>query len=195
MSDGLLHFDLEQVKRKLLDAVADEHTVLHGHLNHMTGKTQIDWSAGTRELWKLWQRELRGFKAPPPEPTPTGYDAARDALALFQRAVEKLTDSSPSAPPPPPPAETTPYSSLLGYAAEELKGDERKAVEVLCANNGSLALADFALAMEWDCFNEPQWSSLQTRLNKKNKLQGQGWRLSRHDNRAILRSYESPTKK
>jgi len=172
MSDDLFRVDLGQVKRKLLDAVADEHAVLHGYLDHMTGKTQIDWSAGTRELWKLWQRELRGFKAPPEEPTPTGYDEARVALALFQRAVDNLTDSSTSGPPPPPPAETNPYSALLAYAAKELKGDGRKAVEVLCAKKGSLAVADFALAMGWDRFDDGRWSSLQQRLKQRLRKQG-----------------------
>lgn len=79
------------VKRELLDAVAEEHIVLHGHLAHIAQTSQIDWSRGSRDLWKLWQSELRGFKAPPPEPTPTSYDEARIALAMFQRAVEELT--------------------------------------------------------------------------------------------------------
>jgi hypothetical protein len=135
-------------------------------------------------------------------------------LAYSQAELERLASAEPQpaptpaapAAPQPAPSKTTPetepvadgavdYHPLLVYAAQKLKGDERKAVEVLCGNNGSLALADFALAMEWDCFDEGQWSSLQNRLNKKNKLQGQGWRLRRHDNHAILRSYESPTAK
>jgi hypothetical protein len=187
MSDDFvpIPLDLGRVKRKLLDAVADEHMVLHGYLDHMTGTT-IDWSAGTRELWKLWQRLLLEYKAPPPEPRPTGYDEARIALTLFQRAVEELTDSSP-------PEETAPYSALLAYAAEELKAGERKAVEVLCSKNGSLTLAGFALAMGWGCFDGGQWSSLQSRLNKK--LRKQGWLIERHDNRAQLRPYENATKK
>jgi hypothetical protein len=59
---------------------------------------------------------------------------------------------------------------LLDYAARELKGDERKAVEVLCSKNGNLALADFALEIGWDSFNDGQWRMVKKISRTKNRV-------------------------
>jgi hypothetical protein len=128
------------------------------------------------------------------KPCPSALEIeARKRLAglLSAAPTRQPTPSEPA--PAAPPAEPTPYAALLAYAADELKGGERKAVEVLCSTNGSLAVADFALAIGWDCFDGGQWSSLQNRLNKK--LRKQGWLIERRDNHARLRPYENATEK
>jgi hypothetical protein len=81
------------VKRKLIDAVREEHAVLWVLA---PSATAVDWSAGIRELWELWRRELKETVAPPPRPDATNYHEARDALDLFHRAVETLSGEEPS---------------------------------------------------------------------------------------------------
>lgn len=123
------------------------------------------------------------------------HEAARHT-EVMQRLVE-IRSTIAGLPKTPPTTVYPAYRVLREYAAKELKGDGRKAVEVLCSSNGSLPLVDFALAMGWDCNNgridDGQWSSLQQRL--KPKLRKQGWELRRHDNHAQLRPYETATKK
>jgi hypothetical protein len=153
------------------------------------GKVPINHAAEAKNLWNLFDKRIG---APPDIGEVKDEQQARRALRLMEDALTALLRSdepTPSEPPAAPPAGTTPYSALLAYAAEKpLKGDELRAVKVLCDNNGSLALADFAVAMGWDCFNNGRWSSLQQRL--KQKLRKQGWLIERRDNHARLRTHE-----
>ena len=53
-----------------------------------------------RDLLELWRAEVGPLKALPEMPGATNYHEAAAALDVFQRAVEKLSDSSPSETPP-----------------------------------------------------------------------------------------------
>jgi hypothetical protein len=77
---------------------------------------------------------------------------------------------------------------LRAFAAENLKGIERRVIELLCDNGGEMALADLAIdsGIEWTMPCKDSWESAMRRINKK--LRGKILlRLHQHDNKARLK--------
>ena len=85
----------------------------------------------------------------------------------------------------------SPYAAILAWAEDQLKGAERKAVELVCGGDpergcqpGEYPLADLALVMEWGREYKNAWDGLVGRLNRK--LVAHGYKLHRSGNRAKL---------
>jgi hypothetical protein len=82
------------------------------------------------------------------------------------------------------------YDALLDFAHENLKGIERRVVELLCKQQGPCRLADLAVdsAIDWDSPYDDAWNSARRRINQKLKAAGKPWRLIRSGNAACLRT-------
>lgn len=74
------------------------------------------------------------------------------------------------------------YRALTEWAAENLKGKQRRVVELLAENNGKLALPDLNLACGWD---GDQFGRCRQHVNRG--IRKAGWLVERHDNEARLR--------
>jgi len=77
------------------------------------------------------------------------------------------------------------YRELAKWAADNLKGKQRRMIELLAENNDKLPLADLNLACDWsnDGFNR-------CRQHVNKVLRKAGWLVERHDNEARLRQLE-----
>ncbi|NLY01668.1 MAG: hypothetical protein GXY83_36745 [Rhodopirellula sp.] len=80
------------------------------------------------------------------------------------------------------------YRELGQWAAAKLRRNQRRAVELLAENAGSLPIADIAsdAAIGWQLPYDDSVSSLIRELNKEHKLPSIGWRIHRHDNEIRL---------
>ncbi|MDW8244614.1 MAG: hypothetical protein RMJ88_15510 [Thermogemmata sp.] len=77
------------------------------------------------------------------------------------------------------------FDELFRYACAKLKGQERTAIEVLCAAGGEMRIVDLATkeGIGWEDTFEG-FKNLQKRLNPK--LRKIGWRIVRRNNAALL---------
>jgi len=89
---------LAAARQRLIEAIEQERRI-HSAWGKNRSPKDYDFSAHIRDLLELWRAEVGPLKAPPEMPGATNYHEAAAALDVFQRAVEKLSDSSPSAPP------------------------------------------------------------------------------------------------
>ena len=108
------------------------------------------------------------------------------------RTYCSLTDTGYMVAEPPdrgttPPAEwKTALAGLQAWAAKELKGKQRRVVELAIENGGECALSDLAIdsTIDWKTPCDDAFNSIRRALNKK--LRKQGWHLGRNDNKARL---------
>ena len=81
------------------------------------------------------------------------------------------------------------YRELAEWAAEELKGKQRRVVDLLVGNNGMMPIPDLKLACEWE---GDEFGRCKQHVN--NKLHKIGWIVERHDNEARLRQVKGRQK-
>ena len=82
----------------------------------------------------------------------------------------------------------TPNDTLTEWVTSELKGKQRRVLELVIANGGSLPLADLAVdtQISWEAPFDDSFNSIRKVLNQKMKKSKLSWRLDRHDNSARL---------
>src|SRR5262249_11061056 len=92
-----------------------------------------------------------------------------------------------------PPLSPTPhiakeFEDLIPFARDNLKGIERRIIELLCERRGECKLSDLAgdAGIGWNAPYDDAWNSARKRINRKLKRDGLSWRLSRSDNAARL---------
>jgi len=80
------------------------------------------------------------------------------------------------------------YRELAKWAAKKLRRNQRRTVELLAENAGSLPIADVASdeAIRWQAPYDDAVTSLIRELNREGKLPATGWRIYRHDNEIRL---------
>ncbi len=78
------------------------------------------------------------------------------------------------------------YRELARWAMDDLKGKQRRAVELLIEHNGRIAISDLATdpAIDWQKPFDDAFNSLKQAL--KEKLSKLGWRIFRQSNEARL---------
>ncbi|HEY2415952.1 MAG TPA: hypothetical protein VGI40_27165 [Pirellulaceae bacterium] len=81
------------------------------------------------------------------------------------------------------------YRELRKWAVSELKGKQRRLVELLAANNGIMPIPDLKLACEW---KGDEFARCRQHVNRK--LRKAGWTVERHDNEARLRQVKGRQK-
>ena len=90
------------------------------------------------------------------------------------------------------PQEVTPgvYQQLAKWAADKLKGKQRRTVELLAENNGRIEMKDLATdpAIDWEAPFDNQFNSLAKAVNPK--LRKIGWRIFRQSNEARAEKWQ-----
>ena len=90
------------------------------------------------------------------------------------------------------PQEVTPgvYQQLAKWAADKLKGKQRRTVELLAENNGRIEMKDLATdpAIDWKAPFDNQFNSLAKAVNPK--LRKIGWRIFRQSNEARAEKWQ-----
>lgn len=76
-------------------------------------------------------------------------------------------------------------ADLREWAGDELKGKQRKLIELL-ADNQKIPGDTIAREMQWEKPWDDSFSSMQTPLNKRLKKLGEGWRIQRKDGEVRL---------
>jgi hypothetical protein len=78
-----------------------------------------------------------------------------------------------------------PFGELRTFAANTLKGNQRKVVETICDANGSCPLADLAIALGWNREEAvPRFNEYKKAIQPKLRSADLAWRLSRERNHA-----------
>lgn len=82
------------------------------------------------------------------------------------------------------------YAVLSKWVADNLKGKQRRVMELLIEHNGRLPIVDLATdsGVGWTAPYDEAWNSIRSKLNAK--LHKIGWRTSRHSNEARLFTIE-----
>jgi hypothetical protein len=122
------HLRLAAARQKLIEAIEQERRILNAWGKNRSPK-DYDFSGHICDLLELWRAEVGPLKAPPEMPGATNYHEAAAALDVFQRAVEKLSDSSPSEPPPAEStlaANTDPKPGYLDLIVNKESGEVRR---------------------------------------------------------------------
>jgi len=80
----------------------------------------------------------------------------------------------------------TPMQKLRCWVTKDLKGKQRRVLELLIDNDGKCPIADLAAdgQISWQSPYENAWNSMRTTLN--GKLKPQGWRIECHDHKVRL---------
>jgi hypothetical protein len=103
-----------------------------------------------------------------------------------------------------PVEDVNPFAALLRFAAENLKGEQRQLVELVCQGHpdsgtppGQFPLRDLAFKFGWPPKSDKHaalnaWDTIMRHLNRK--LPALGYRLCRHDGNATLRPTPAPQK-
>lgn len=103
-----------------------------------------------------------------------------------REAAPAAEGEAPSARIPPGTDDGDFFRDIASWAADELKGKQRRCIEMLAGGSGAIPIADLACdsAIDWaDPFDEP-FKSMVKALNPK--LRKKGCRIHRHDNEARL---------
>jgi len=80
------------------------------------------------------------------------------------------------------------YKKLMQWATEELKGKQRKVIELVVDSGGEKPISEIAsdAAISWCVPYANAWNSIRKALNKKLKKAPERWRLSSRDSNATL---------
>jgi hypothetical protein len=83
------------------------------------------------------------------------------------------------------------YRELLQFAKDNMKGGERRIVELVCQNSGECLLANLAAdsQIQWSTPYDDAFNSARTRINDKLNAGSIPWRLVRKHNKATLRPH------
>lgn len=89
-----------------------------------------------------------------------------------------------------PPGNTIPreYAELRVWAMRELKGKQRRVIEMLIESDGITSISELAkdVAIDWEPPYVNSWNSIRQVLNKKLEKRDDQWRLGTHSNNATL---------
>jgi hypothetical protein len=80
------------------------------------------------------------------------------------------------------------WDELLTWVTTELKGKQRRVMELVIAAHGECSLADLAIDKEisWEYPFDNEFNQIRRPLNAKLKRAGKTWKLCRHDNKGQL---------
>jgi hypothetical protein len=80
------------------------------------------------------------------------------------------------------------FYALGNWAKEDLKGKQRRIIELLIEENGEMLLADLAIdsQVSWHDPYSDQWNSIRRQLNLKLTAKRLPWRLNTKSKHATL---------
>ena len=169
---------LHRTKRRelLSHTVKDDGTVerayrLGGEAKELSAQDAAAWLlAYGHEL----PDELKAFEQEAHKRTqpPTGHQAKRRGARGRGKAAGGIAN----------------YADLITWASKELKGKQRRCIELLAENKGRMPIPDLAAdsKISWEAPYDNAFNSMRQVLNKKLKKAGMPFRIQRHDNEARL---------
>jgi hypothetical protein len=134
----------------------------------------FDWQEAVKELRDVWEFAT--------------HEAAAMATVSKRQDAAGAADESGDA------ADGERFAELAGWTKKgtNLKGNQRRVVELLIENDGRIPLSDLASEIGWQPPFDNAFNSLRGHLNKK--LRKVGWKVSRQDNNAHLETIRSSAK-
>ena len=86
------------------------------------------------------------------------------------------------------PDEHSEFSELLNWVAANLKGKQRRVMELVIDGGGKCPLSDIAIdpTVSWEMPYDNSFNGIRIAVNLKLKKASEGWRLERNDNKARL---------
>ena len=128
-----------------------------------------------RELFDRVCRKAGGLRALLP---------TSDGTRLFSAAVEQETGRLLDRGPP------NRFSQVLDYAKQNMSGDQKRVVEIVCKHDGCYPLKDLAAELKWDwsatngC--KSSWDTARREIKKKLSQLKPPYRLKQKDGCAVL---------
>ena len=128
----------------------------------------------TLRRWIRWVRSLDS-RAPTEQPPAQAEGGKSDAAELLDEHEDDLNEPSE-------------FSELLSWVASNLKGKQRRVMELVIDGRGECPLSDIAFdaAISWESPYDNSFNGIRRAVNLKLNKASVGWRLERNDNKARL---------